>query len=158
MVSVSSYASLSQEHLPPHDTINAIVRSADGSHGIVELTWGAPVESRLKLAHSGVTVTGTEGWVSIDNAKNAEGKNVLVVATRVRVKDAQGRPVGETEEIVKKEVSGVKEEFRRFFNAVNGKDDGFGKPIDALKDVAFIQAALNSNGAPVDLVSLAKSG
>ena len=157
MVSVSSYASLSQEHLPPHDTINAIVRSADGSHGIVELTWGAPVESRLKLAHSGVTVTGTEGWVSIDGGKNAAGKNVLIVATRTRVKDEKGHPVGEKEELVEKEVRGVKEEFQRFFNAVNGQDDGFGKPVDALKDVAFIQAALNSNGAPVDLVSLVKA-
>ena len=41
-------------------------------------------------------------------------------------------------------------------DAIDGKDDGHGKGPDALKDVAFIQAALNSNGKPVDLIKLAQ--
>ena len=45
-------------------------------------------------------------------------------------------------------------EVASFLDAIDGKDDGYGQPKDALKDVAFIQAALNSDGKPVDLVKL----
>ena len=154
MLSVSAYASLVQEYLPPQDTVTAIVHNADGSHGVIELTWGAPTESRRTLGKSGITVTGTKGWVAIENVTNSQGKSALRITTRVRVTDEKGVPTGETEEVVEHELSGVKEEFRRFFKALGGEDDGFGKPFDALTDVAWIQAALNSNGAPVDLQKL----
>ena len=45
-------------------------------------------------------------------------------------------------------------ELKSFFAAIAGNDDGFGDPFEALKDVGFIQAGLNSNGSPIDLVKL----
>ncbi len=154
MVSLSGYASLNQPHLAPHDTINATIQTTDGSHGLVELTFGSPVPSRSTLANSGITVTGSEGWISIVNASNADGKGVLRITVRTVTKDEKGRDNGETEEVIEEEVRGVKVEVASFLDAINGSDDGFGEPLGALKDVAFIQAALNSNGAPVDLVKL----
>ena len=157
MVSLSGYASLNQEYLAPHDTINSVVRLADGSHGIFELTFASPVPSMHALARGGVTVTGTEGWMSIDNATTVEGKGALRIVVHTRVVDAEGNATGETEEKIEVEVRGVKEEFKRFFNAINGSDDHTGRPEDALGDVAFIQASLNSNGAPVDLLKLVQA-
>ncbi|PSR73244.1 hypothetical protein PHLCEN_2v10904 [Hermanssonia centrifuga] len=154
MVSLSGYASLNQPHLAPHDTINATIQTTDDSHGLVELTFGSPVPSRSTLANSGITVTGSEGWISIVTASNADGKGVLRITVRTVTKDEKGRDNGETEEVIEEEVRGVKVEVASFLDAINGSDDGFGEPLGALKDVAFIQAALNSNGAPVDLVKL----
>lgn len=154
MSSLSGYASLTQEHLPPHDTINAVVRTADGAHGLVELTFGAPVPSRTTLAHSDITVTGATGWLSLEKVASPATRGAMRLTVHTRVTDAQGRPTGEEETAEEFAVSGVSEEFRRFFAAVGGQDDGFGKPEDALKDVAFIQAALHSNGAPIDLIKL----
>lgn len=153
MVSLSGYASLNQQHLAPHDTINVAVASADGSHGLVELSFGSPVPSRNELAHNGLSITGTDGWISIENA-TVNGKGGLRVTVRTVTKDEKGRDVGEAEEVIDEESRGVKVEVASFIAAIDGKDDGFGRPLDALKDVAFIQAALNSNGAPVDLVKL----
>lgn len=154
MVSLSGYASLNQDYLAPHDTLNSVVRTADGAHGLFELTFACPTAAKHQLARGGISVTGTKGWVSIDNATSVEGKGALVITVCTRQTDAQGRTTGETEEKIEKLVSGVSEEFKRFFKAIDGEDDGFGQPGNALKDVAFIQAALNSNGAPVDLVKL----
>lgn len=153
MVSLSGFASLNQPHLPPHDTINAAVSCADGSHGLVELTFGSPVPSRNQLAHNSITVTGKEGWLSIENA-TINGKGGLRVTVHTVTKDEKGRDVGESKEVIEEESRGVKVEVASFLDAVHGKDDGFGKPIDALKDVAFIQAGLNSAGIPIDLVKL----
>ena len=71
-------------------------------------------------------------------------------------KDEKGRDTGETKEVIEEESVGVNLEVARFVDAIDGKDDGYGKGPDALKDVAFIQAALNSNGKPVDLIKLAQ--
>ena len=109
--------------------------------------------SRNKLANNGLTFTGTDGWISIDQV-DVNGKGTLRVTIHTVTKDEKGRDVGETEEVIDEESRGVKVEVASFLQAINGNDDGFGKPIDALKDVAFIQAALNSNGSPVDLVKL----
>ncbi|KAF7792029.1 hypothetical protein EIP86_003056 [Pleurotus ostreatoroseus] len=155
LTSLSGYASLNQDYLPPHDTINAVVRTASGAHGLVELTFGSPTPSRNALAHAGISVTGTEGWLALENAVGPDGKKgAMQLSVYTRVKNEKGEVVGEEKEETALPLSGVKEEFSRFFAAVRGQDDGFGKPEDALKDVAFIQAALNSNGEPVDLVKL----
>lgn len=70
------------------------------------------------------------------------------------VKDDKGLPTGETEDVLEERSQGVEEELKRFFAAIAGNDDGFGDPFEALKDVAIVQAGLNSNGNPVDLVKL----
>ncbi|THH26407.1 hypothetical protein EUX98_g7780 [Antrodiella citrinella] len=158
MVSLSGFASLNMEHLPPHDTINATVKSADGSHGIIEITFGAPVPSRSQLANNGISVTGTEGWVWIkqEKGKDANGgeQQVFRITIHKVTRNEKGEDVGETEEVVEEPACGVEQELKRFFAAISGSDDGLGSPLGALKDVAWIQAALNSNGLPVDLQKL----
>jgi hypothetical protein len=49
---------------------------------------------------------------------------------------------------------GVQTEVDEFFARVAGNDSGWGSPKAALRDVAFFQAALNSNGTLVDLETL----
>lgn len=149
MVSLSGYASLNQKHLPPHDTINAVINTADGVHGILELTFGAPVPSRSQEAHAGFIITGQDGWISLENVQG-----VFHVTVHTVTKDEKGRDVGEEKTVIKEPARGVNMEFASFLKAINGENDGFGEPLDALKDVAFIQAGLNSNGQPVDLVKL----
>lgn len=160
IVSLSGYASLNMEHLLPHDTINSTVRSEDGTHGIVELTFGAPVPSRSSLAGNGISITGTNGWIWVDQTKitNPFGdeENVFRITIKAVVRNKDGEDVGETEDVIHERVRGVELELRSFFQAIGGTDDGFGSPLEALKDVAFIQAALNSDGNPVDLVALVK--
>ncbi|KAI9060054.1 oxidoreductase family protein [Trametes sanguinea] len=151
MKTVSAFASLAKDILPPHDTINAIVKSADGSHGLVELTWGAPTPSRSSEAGNNITVTGTEGWLSVTRANGAVR---VVVKTITRDKD--GKPTGETEEVIEEKEVGIRKEIEGFVQAIDGADDGVDDPRGTLVDVAFIEAALNSDGAPVDLVELAK--
>lgn len=158
IVSLSGYASLNQEHLAPHDVINATTRNADGSHGLVELHFGAPVPSRSTLAGNGISVTGSDGWVFLDmvKGKDANGKvyPAVRITTRTVTRDDKGLPTGEKEEVIEERSQGVEVELKSFFAAIAGNNDGFGDPFEALKDVAFIQAGLNSNGSPVDLVKL----
>ncbi|OJT04040.1 hypothetical protein TRAPUB_5276 [Trametes pubescens] len=148
---VSAFASLAKDILPPQDTINAIVKNADGSHGLVELTWGAPTVTRAKQAGNNITVTGTEGWLEITRASG-----VMRIAVHTITRDKDGKSTGETEEVIEEKEVGIQREIESFLRATDGSDDGVDDPRSTLVDVAFIEAALNSNGAPVDLVALAK--
>lgn len=151
---------MAKKILVPHDTIHAIVRSADGSHGIVELSWGAPVQSRSTDSNSSISITGTEGWLEATRTPTYGIR--LVVRTAVR--DANGKMVWddekgkwkEVEEVIEESSSGVEKELASFLRAIDGDDDGMDQPRGTLVDVAFIEAALNSNGAPIDLEELAK--
>ena len=155
--SVSAYASLAKEILKPHDTINAVVGSDDNSHGIVELSWGAPVQSRVTGSHDSISVTGDKGWLEATRV----GANIRVTV-RTAVVDDNGEPVWdeekkqwkETEEVIEEKSCGVQKEIESWLRAVDGEDDGLDAPRGTLVDVAFIEAALNSNGAPVDLKKL----
>lgn len=157
MISLSSYASLNMEHLPPHDTINATVKTADGVHGLVEMTFGAPVQSRSQEANNGISFTGSDGWIWIKNTTAViDGTQTSVCRITIKKveRNEKGEDVGETEEVVEIPTCGVVTEWKSFFAALGGQDDGFGSPEGALKDVAWIQAGLTSNGNPVDLVKL----
>lgn len=151
--SLSGYASQNQKHLPPHDTIHAVVQTADGVHGIVELTWGAPVPSRSEHAHAGITVTGQDGWLAIEGI-TLGGKRAVRVTVYTVTKNEKGEDVGEEKQVFEEPSRGIELELASFLKAIDGEDDGFGKPAAALTDVAFIQAGLNSNGQLVDLVKL----
>lgn len=154
---LSGFASLNKDYLKPHDTLNAVVKAADGSHGTFELTFAAPTESRSQQGN-GITITGNSGWLSVAQAKvqddsNASQKSVL--RTKIKyVTEVNGKPGPEEEEVIDEPVGGVESELKSFFEAIEGNDDGLGDPTGALKDVAFIQAALNSEGHLVDLGAL----
>ncbi|GLB39493.1 putative oxidoreductase family, C-terminal alpha/beta domain [Lyophyllum shimeji] len=153
---LSGFASLNKDYLEPHDTINAIVRAGDNFHGTAELTWASPTKSRPVT--DGFVITGTDGWLSV-NQVTIEGANDPVLRITVKsVIKAEGKGEVEKEEIIEEPVQGVKAELASFFDAIAGKDAlNIGEPLEALRDVAFIQAALNSNGSVVDLAELAPS-
>lgn len=154
---LSGFASLNKDWLAPHDTINAVVQSADGSHGIVELTFAAPTTSRSERAFNGITITGTDGWLSVNQVKVIDGSRPvggLRVTVVTAKRDKDGKDIGETEEIIDKETDGVPNELRYFIDAIGGSDNGLGTARGALQDVAFIQAGLTSNGTPINLEKL----
>ncbi|KDQ32487.1 hypothetical protein PLEOSDRAFT_1091124 [Pleurotus ostreatus PC15] len=153
---LSGFASLNKDYLPPHDTIHAIAKSIakDSTttfHGTASLTWASPTAS--KSVPDGITITGSDGWLSATTIY-AEG---VVRITIKSVVHAAGKPDEEREEIIDKPIQGVQRELESFFAATKGTDDGLGDPLGALRDVAFIQAGLDSNGALVDLEKLISS-
>ena len=151
---LSGFASLNKDYLFPHDTINAIAKAGNNFHGIIEITHASPTKSFPQ--GDSLVITGTEGWLSV-NVANKPGTQDKFLRTVIKsVVKVDGKPDEEKEEVIEKRLSGIEVEFASFFNAISGKDDGleFGEPFSALGDVAFIQAALNSNGELVDLTKL----
>ncbi|TFK31430.1 oxidoreductase family protein [Crucibulum laeve] len=154
---LSAFASLSKEYLKPHDTIHSVVRGGTGNstyHGIIELTWAHPTPTRPQA--DGIIITGSQGYISVNTVYSSSGGPpvIRIKTTRlVKVDDKEKEEVDE-EEVVSK---GVEAELASFFKAVEGKaEDGLGEPREALKDVAFIQAGLESEGKEVDLEALVK--
>lgn len=147
------------EWLAPHDTINAIIKSADGSHGIFELSNAAPTDSRSSIGN-GTVITGTNGFLTINSTKikdpvTGDEKSVFRIIIKSVTRDASGKAGPEREEVIDEPVRGVELELASFFAAaLEGKEDGLGSPRGALLDVAVIQAALNSGGELIDLEKL----
>ncbi|EGN93362.1 hypothetical protein SERLA73DRAFT_97769 [Serpula lacrymans var. lacrymans S7.3] len=157
MTHLSSFASLNKKYLPPHDTINAIVKVDDGSHGIFEMSFAAPATSLSQ--GNRIIITGTDGWLSVEQAKvlgTQGGIEIPVLRINLRmVTKVNDKPGPERTEIIDEPVKGVEAELGSFFAAVAGtRDDGLGSPVGALEDVAFIQAALNSEGCLVELQNM----
>ena len=151
---LSSFASLNKDYLAPTDTIHVIAKSSTNFHGIVELTFAMPTESSPSPDH--ITVTGTEGWLSVtETTFPSSGQDGIRVTIKSVIK-THGKPNTEIETIIDEPQNGVQVELESFFLAVEGKVDGLelGNPKGALQDVAFIQAALNSHGQLVNLEQL----
>ncbi|KAG6884224.1 hypothetical protein C0993_000288 [Termitomyces sp. T159_Od127] len=142
---LTGFASLNKDYLAPHDTINVVVRSGAHFHGTAELTWAAPTTSR-PVADM-FLITGTEGWLSV---------NMIGGVIKVTIKSVDGKTGEEVEEISDYKMQGVKLEIEAFLGAIERKADALaiGDPLEALRDVAFIQASLNSNGKLIDLIGL----
>ncbi|KAF9025812.1 oxidoreductase family protein [Hymenopellis radicata] len=147
---VSSFASLIKSYLLPHDTITVIARGTSTPNtqfqGTLDMTFGFPTKSHPE---TGYTIIGTQGWVRVTSENN-----LYTVRSHFLTKD--GEEYEEAEEVVQEESCGVAVELKSFFGAITGTDDGLslGDPKAALLDVAFIQAALESNGVLVDLNAL----
>ncbi|KIJ10684.1 hypothetical protein PAXINDRAFT_172088, partial [Paxillus involutus ATCC 200175] len=159
MAYLSGFASLNVEWLAPQDTINAIIKSADGSHGIFELSFGATTPSRESVGN-GIVITGTDGYLTINRTEvkdpiTGSNKSISRLTIKSAPRGADGKPGPEQEEVIDEPVRGVELELAGFFAAVlEGKDDGLGSPMGALRDVAVIEAALNSGGKLIDLERL----
>ncbi|TFK65538.1 oxidoreductase family protein [Pluteus cervinus] len=152
---LSGFASLNKDYLAPHDTIHAIVKADSQFHGTVELTWANPTSSRSTA--DGFVITGTDGWLTVDHSWQPKPVFRVVITSVVK---AEGEPEREVEEVIEHPINGVAEEIGSFFRAIGGQNEaGFnlGDPLEALRDVAFIQAGLNSNGQLVDLIDLVPS-
>jgi hypothetical protein len=101
-------------------------------------------------------ITGDSGWLSVNQTTvqdtSSASQKSIIRTTIHSITEVDGKPGPEKEEVIDEPVSGVKVELQSFFLAIKGNDDdGLGDPAGALKDVAFIQAALNSEGQLVDL-------
>lgn len=155
MISLSAFASLVRPPLLPHDTIQAIVSlspstsksNASPAHGIFELSFGAPSSARSETALNGhgVIVTGTKGFLALNNVKKDDGNTYFRVETTV---NGVAEP-----EVFESRTQGVEREVENFVKLVSdGKDTGFGTLEGTLSDVAFIEAALTSQGKPVELI------
>ncbi|OAX32162.1 NAD(P)-binding protein [Rhizopogon vinicolor AM-OR11-026] len=160
MTHLSGFASLNKNWLAPHDTINATIKAADGSHGTFELSFAAPSPSRSGAGGGGgIIITGTDGWLQVqqmqarDFVHNTE-KRIFRITVKSATRDANGVLGPEKEEVIDEPIRGVEMEQASFFAALEGKDDGLGSPFGALKDVAVIEAALTSDGKLMDLEKL----
>ncbi|EPQ50814.1 NAD P-binding protein [Gloeophyllum trabeum ATCC 11539] len=152
---LSSFASLHKSWLPPHDTIHVILRSPDKSSGIYELTFASPSPSLG--SGNGYTITGSAGYLL---ATNVKGGIQITVKTVKTVKGDDGKEKDEeSEEVFVEESVGVKNEVESFLKTISGQggpqDAGLGEPRQTIKDVALIEAALNSEGSLIDLGALA---
>ena len=147
---LSGFVSLTKDYLLPHDTIHAIAKAGDNFHGIVEISFALPTIS--VPAGDLISVTGTKGWLSV-NQVNKPGTKETIIRTVIKsVVKVKGKPDEEKEEIIEEVQNGIVVEFASFFDAIQGKDElGLGNPLSVLCDVAFVEAALNSNGKLVDL-------
>lgn len=158
MTHLSGFASLNKEWLAPHDTINTIIKNADSSHGIFELSFAAPSPSRSDSGRD-IVITGTDGWLQVqqtlarDLVHNVD-KPIFRITIKSATRDANGELGPEKEEVIDEPIRGVELEQASFFAALDGKDDGLGSPLGALKDVAVIEAALTSDGKLIDLGKL----
>ena len=153
LTQLSAFASLNKDYLKPYDTIHSIAKAGDSFHGIVEITFALPTNSTP--AGDLISVIGTEGWLSV-NQVNKPGTKETIIRTVIKsVVKVKGKPDEEKEEVIDELQNGIVAEFASFFDAIQGKDKlGLGNPLSALSDVAFVEAALNSNGKVVDLTKL----
>jgi len=150
---LSGFASLNKDYLAPQDTIHTIVKAGDNYHGIVEITFASPTAS---CPNDQMIITGTNGWLSVNYEETLDTSETFLRIVIKSVVKANGQPDEEKEEIIEVAERGVLTELTSFFDAISGKDDGLGlgDPLSALRDVAFIEAALNSNGQLVDLTKM----
>jgi len=163
---VSAFSSLTKDYLAPHDTVHAIVKAGHRIYGSVDLTWAHPTKSRPEGA-DGFLITGTKGWISVRQLTHP-GADAPILRVLIKTRGLPGTgvlgggdgapEVEESEEVLEFAVEGVARELESFFLAVSGNDDGLGlgDPLAALQDVAFIEAALNSNGVVADLEKVAE--
>jgi predicted dehydrogenase len=144
---LSAFASLNKDYLAPQDTIHVLAK-ADGSfHGLVDLTFASPTKTIPTTDE--IVVTGTDGWIAINRVGNAYRTTIKSMVKH------EGKPLEEVVEIIDHDIIGVQAEFQSFFDRVAGIDaEDIGDPGDALRDVAFIEAALKSNGTLLDLNNL----
>jgi len=145
-VSLAGHVSLNLKHLAPTDSFTVIAQSSDGSHGLFELSEGAPNPSRNTKWFK---ITGQEGWIDV---RPAPGGVVKITLHKSKKQD-------EDVQVLEIKSEGVKKEIEYWVNAVHGeKTENVGDPREALRDVAFIEAGLKSKGEKIDLEKLLKEG
>ncbi|KAG8906589.1 hypothetical protein FRB99_006544 [Tulasnella sp. 403] len=147
IVALSGVASLTKEYLAPEDTIQSVLQLADGSHGILELSYAAPVEEKA------VTITGTEGHIRITTEKRLTPSGEEAPHYAIKI-------VNKADQVDTQyyRTQGVEKEIDYFVQAINGahssESAGKGEPRGALRDVAVIEASLKSKGQLMDIKKL----
>lgn len=133
------------------------------------MTFASPTETRPP--GDALIIAGTKGWISV-NTTYRDGNPFIRARTIKRVKKGSKETISngeedeeeDQEEITETPGSGVRVELQAFFGAVEnvargqGAVDNLGDPSHALWDVAFIEAALKSDGRLVDFGKLLSTG
>ncbi|KAF2705730.1 NAD(P)-binding protein [Pleomassaria siparia CBS 279.74] len=132
LVRTSAFTAQLQEHLPPVDTVHAVVQLGSGVSGTVEISFGTTFTgSEYSVACEKGTVSVSRGKVTITRGKDVE------------VKDHPD------------EGNGVKQEVKAWAEGLQkGEMDRRQAPEEALKDLVLLEGMLNSGekgGAPVEL-------
>ena len=124
---VTSFASLSRRHLPPHDTITALLsctpESERGSapkdkkaHGIFELSFAGPAPSRAdKSTGNTIIITGTKGWLQIDMGTKVNDRTYIRTTLHYVTKpqEKESDEIEEAVEVKDDAVSGIECELRQ---------------------------------------------
>jgi predicted dehydrogenase len=131
---------------------------------LFEVTFAAPHGDCGK--NNGYTVIGSDGWLTVTTGPHVEeGSDTPITAVKVTInktiktkKENGDIDVKVETEVIHERSRGVEVEIASFVGAIEGHDDGhgFGQPRNALKDVAVIEAALNSEGKYVNLQALVR--
>lgn len=129
LVSIAAYTAQLQEHLPPVDTVEAVGRTKSGAVGSIGISFGTP------NGGSEYHVESEKGFVSVSEK----------VVT-----------VGDKQETIEEEGSGVAPEVRAWGEGLAGKKENvLQSPREALADLEIIEACLKSgeqNGKATELV------
>ncbi|KAG5643412.1 hypothetical protein DXG03_000955 [Asterophora parasitica] len=160
LMHLTGFASLNKSYLAPHDTIHALIRSSGDFHGTLEITFASP--TRERPVADGFVITGTKGWLSINQAASTvDGKETQVFRVKIhsvgpKQKGLDDATQEEPTEVFEEPIKGVEVELAAFFEAIERKEGilEIGEPLEALRDVAVIEAALTSQGKLVDLIEL----
>ncbi|KAG8851646.1 hypothetical protein FRB96_009142 [Tulasnella sp. 330] len=153
IVSVTGHASLTKAYLAPHDTIQSILQTSSGAHGIFDVSFASPNKQH---ASSQIVITGSSGCIQISNTNKVPDRGGSDPRPRYMVKVVGQDGESEVSEFPS---SGVEREIEYFSKTVMSvKDDavveGKGEPRGALRDVAVIQASLMSLGQLVNIAEL----
>ncbi|KAL1413381.1 hypothetical protein Q8F55_001143 [Vanrija albida] len=175
-----AHKSLHRAHMVPHDTITALALPPRGSevapHGAATTVGGTGDPAALLAAgRSQATGTIILSWAIPDTPRASRPPNELYVVAEhatlrlvnhgrswtVELTPGAGTPAKAA--FKEGKVSGVEAELAAFGDAVRAAVDGahdaqtnFGSPEDALWDLAFIQAALGSDGREVSIEGVAR--
>ncbi|RBA11051.1 NAD-binding Rossmann fold oxidoreductase family protein [Fusarium proliferatum] len=124
---VMALSSLLKEHLPPVDTVHAIISTTDSRHGAVCISFGVEHKSTLEIEI--ISTHGVVVWTP--------------VSVQSTIKSDSGESMNETKEFIYN--NGVKAEFEAFAQAILQKcPDPRQTPLEALKDLSLLQGLLDS--------------
>ncbi|KAF4949861.1 hypothetical protein FGADI_8605 [Fusarium gaditjirri] len=126
---VMALSSLLEEHLHPVDTVHAVVSTTGSRHGTVCISLGVEHKSTLEIEI--ISTCGVVVWTPI--------------SVKSITKSDSGESVNETKEFIYN--NGVTAEFEAFGRAIlENCPDPRQSPSEALNDLAFLQALLESAG------------
>ncbi|EUC32122.1 hypothetical protein COCCADRAFT_99511 [Bipolaris zeicola 26-R-13] len=131
---VSAFTAQLQEHLPPLDTLNAVLQLENGCSGTLSISVGT-------------TDKGSEYVVACE-------KGVVTVSRGKVVVKRQGEEEEQTKEFPD-EGNGVKQEIKAWAKSLEeGKRNEMQSPEEALKDLEILESCLKSgeqSGTPIDV-------
>lgn len=130
---VSAFTAQLQEHLPPVDTLNAVLKIENGASGTLSISFGT-------------TDTGSEYLVACEKGSVHVARGKVIVT-----KDGKEAEVKE----FKDEGNGVKQEIKAWAASLEkGTRNESQSPTEALQDLKVLEACLNSGentGKPVTI-------